>query len=124
MPAVREQVRSPMLPLVLMCVEIVQDLSQTIRYRALHQLDETKAAVEVGAPDVRAQTLRFGKSLRPLGIVHVDLSPRRSKKNRPCVRVRGRAPGIRGAPPAAAQVADQIGYSATEQPSPITPPSP
>src|SRR5258707_1223519 len=82
MPAVREQVRSPMLPLVLMCVEIVQDLSQTIRYRALHQLNETKAAVEVGAPDVPAQTLRFGKSLRPLGIVHVDLSPRRSKKNR------------------------------------------
>src|ERR1700674_4493044 len=74
-----------------------------------------KAAVQIGAPDVRTQLLRLGEGLRPLGIVHENLAPWRGEKNRRGVCAGGRSPGIRCAMPTVAQVADQVGQSAIEK---------
>src|ERR1700730_17112888 len=104
---------------ILIPIEILTDLPQAIGHRTLRQLDEMKAAVEIGAPDVRTQFLRLGEGLRPLGIVHENLAPRWGEKNRGCVRAGGRSPGIRCALPALAQLADQVGQSAIEKTPPV-----
>src|SRR5579859_3943602 len=109
------KVSSPMIAASLMRIEMPTDLAETIGNGTVHQIDELEAAVEIGAPYVRAQGLRLGEGLRPLVIVHEDLSPRGGEKNHRCVRARRRPPGIGRAMPAVAQVADQVGQSAIEE---------
>ncbi len=75
------KVSSPMIAAWLMRTEMPTDLAETIGNGTLHQIDEPEAAVEIGAPYVRAQGLRLGEGLRPLVIVHEDLSPRGGEKN-------------------------------------------
>jgi hypothetical protein len=108
----------PMVEFVPVRAEIVENLASTFGNRSFDQLNDAKAAIEVGAPDMCAQLLRFGESLRPLGIVQKNFSPWRREKNRGCVGVRGRSPVIGRAMPFAAQVADQIGQPAIKKTCP------
>jgi len=109
------KVSSPMVDPALMRIEVVKDLPSTVGDGALQQIDQLKPAVFVGAADVRAQLLSFGKGLRPLSVVHENLAPRRGKENHRSVRSRGRSPGVGRAATTVAQVADQIGQSAVEK---------
>src|ERR1700722_5989680 len=112
------KVSSPMTGLHMNGVDEVPYLPEAICDGAGDEFDQAKAAVEVGAADVGAQVLRFGKGLRPLRIVHIDLTPRRSKKYHGRVVARGCSPGIRCALPPVTQVADQIRQAAIEETSP------
>src|SRR6267142_2485830 len=114
------KVSSPMVDPALMRIEPVKDLPSTVGDGALHQFDQLKPAVFVGAMDVPAQLLCFDKALRPLGIVHENLAPWRGKENHRSVRSRGRSPGSRRAASTVAQVADQIRQSAVEKTPPVT----
>src|SRR6202045_844210 len=113
-------VSSPIRTLALKRIEMPKDLPQAVGHRTVHQIHEMKAAVQIGAPNVRTQLLRLGEGLRPFGVVHKNLAPRRREKYRRCIAARGRSPGIRGAIPAAAQVADQVGQSAIEKTPPMS----
>src|SRR5260370_41847649 len=96
------KVRSPIVDLALMRVEKVKDLPATVGDGALHQFDQLKAAVIVGATDVRAQLLSFGKGLWPLSVIHENLAPRRGGEEHRRPRARVRSPGLKRATPTVA----------------------
>src|ERR1700679_2500472 len=107
------------LGLLRVCLEAAQYLAEAVRHGARNQLDQTKTTVEIRLADMRAQLLRFFEGLRPLGIVHIDLAPRRGKKHRRRVVARGCPPGVGSAASAVAQVADQIRQAAIEETSSV-----
>src|SRR5580658_2620342 len=110
-------VRSPILSLLCVCLEAAQYLFEAVRHGARNQLDQSKTTVEICLADMRTQVLRFFEGLRPLGIVHIDLAPRRGKKYHGRVVARGCPPRVGSAASAVAQVADQIRQAAVEETS-------
>src|SRR5260370_7275230 len=116
------KVSSHAVDLVLMRSEVGKDLPSTVGDGALHQFDQLKAAVFVGATDVRAQLLCFDKALRPLGIVHENLAPRRGEENHQCVPATGRSPGNRPATTTLAHLPHQTRQSPVSKTHPLTPP--
>src|ERR1700723_3963971 len=96
------------LSLLRVCLAAAQYLFEAVRHGARNQLDQTKTTVEIRLADMRAQLLRFFEGLRPLGIVHIDLTPWRGKKYHGRVVARGCPPGVGSAAAAGAQGADPV----------------
>src|ERR1700677_3520133 len=110
-------VSSPIVSLLRVCLEAAQYLFEAVRHGARNQLDQSKTTVEICLADMRAQLLRFFEGLRTLGIVHIDLAPRRGKKYHGRVVARGCPPGVWSAASAVAQVADQLRRSVFGEPA-------
>ena len=100
-----------------MRIEVVKNLPPTIGHGALDKFHETKAVLFVRATDMRAQFRRFGKGLRPLGIVHIDFVPRGGKKDRDCIGARDLSPHIGHTASAVGEVADEVRQTAIEEAS-------
>src|ERR1700679_3369425 len=111
-------VSSPIASLLRICLDAAQYLFEAVRHGARNQLDQTKTTVEIRLADMRTQLLRFFEGLRPLGIVHIDLTPRRGEKYHGRIAIRSCAPGIGRTVSTVAQVADQIRQAPIEETSP------
>src|SRR5271156_5968103 len=105
------------LSLLRVCLEAAQYLYEAVRHGARNQLDQGKTTVDIRLTDMRAELLRFFEGLRSLGIVHINLTPRRGKKYHGRVVARGCPPGVGSTASAVAQVADQIRQAAIEETS-------